>query len=345
MHHRKLPLLICTVSTLIIASTLPANSASIAGTKCTVLNSTKVIGNLKYTCIKQSKKMIWNKGVVFKKPETSSLKPDNLNTYNPIGSKNGVCPAVNAEANALIAIAKKEVQDKSLPSFVTLEIESGALTPEKENQYRSAIAAGSRFATSDIPIKYFIPKSKTWFLERWPNFDTGYINQVLTDSNDPFPAHSLGDEVRYAVAGSVGKGSEPYAFVQMVSIVLKPKKEAGTPIHWYSHSFGGPFGAAISEALGIACYKTYRDDVLKLAKEMGPDPRKNINWDVDHSGWYQGFLINEYLTGKLGIKTAQNLIPDPNKKSEVDNNFKNALGMNLNEFYDFIAERLTGEFK
>jgi len=63
MHRRRLPLLTCAVSALFITSTLPANSATIAGTKCTKVGATKTDGGKKYTCVKSGKKLIWNKGV------------------------------------------------------------------------------------------------------------------------------------------------------------------------------------------------------------------------------------------------------------------------------------------
>ena len=65
------------MSALFIASTLPANSATIAGTKCTKVNSTKIISNIKYTCVKSGKILIWNKGIksVQTKPIPIPAKP------------------------------------------------------------------------------------------------------------------------------------------------------------------------------------------------------------------------------------------------------------------------------
>jgi hypothetical protein len=44
-----------------------ANGA-ITGTKCTKLGATKTASSIKYTCIKQGSKLVWNKGVAIKKP-------------------------------------------------------------------------------------------------------------------------------------------------------------------------------------------------------------------------------------------------------------------------------------
>jgi len=63
MLRTRLTLVATVISSLFIVSLLPANSASIAGTKCTKLNSTKTVSNIKYTCIKSGKKLVWNKGI------------------------------------------------------------------------------------------------------------------------------------------------------------------------------------------------------------------------------------------------------------------------------------------
>ena len=74
MFRTRLPLINTVISAIIFGSLLPANSATIAGTKCTKINSTKTISNVKYTCVKSGKVLIWNKGVptAIPKPKSSS---------------------------------------------------------------------------------------------------------------------------------------------------------------------------------------------------------------------------------------------------------------------------------
>jgi hypothetical protein len=75
------------ITSLILVTTsltiLPANSANIAGTKCTKSGLTKIVSNLKFTCIKSGSKLIWNKGVAIKKQLNSV---PNSATGNPTGS-------------------------------------------------------------------------------------------------------------------------------------------------------------------------------------------------------------------------------------------------------------------
>lgn len=63
------------ICALFITSTLQANSATISGTKCTKVNSTKTAGNTKYTCVKSGKKLVWNKGVALKPAPSASPSP------------------------------------------------------------------------------------------------------------------------------------------------------------------------------------------------------------------------------------------------------------------------------
>jgi hypothetical protein len=60
-----------------------ANAAVKPGTKCTKLGQTSTSAGIKYTCIKSGKKLVWNKGVVVKKP-TPTPSPTAIG--DPIGA-------------------------------------------------------------------------------------------------------------------------------------------------------------------------------------------------------------------------------------------------------------------
>ena len=53
--------------------------AGLSGKSCTKAGSIKVSGNLKYTCIKSGKKLVWNKGVTI----APKLKPTSEVTNEP----------------------------------------------------------------------------------------------------------------------------------------------------------------------------------------------------------------------------------------------------------------------
>ena len=82
MFRTRLLLVAGFISAIFFASFLPANSASIAGTTCIKLNSTKTVANIKYTCVKSGKKLVWNKGISLsvKPSPTPSSTANSLNS-------------------------------------------------------------------------------------------------------------------------------------------------------------------------------------------------------------------------------------------------------------------------
>ena len=49
---------------------VPSQAATIAGTKCTKVGSTKTTGGVKYFCVKSGNKLVWNKGIAVKTTPT-----------------------------------------------------------------------------------------------------------------------------------------------------------------------------------------------------------------------------------------------------------------------------------
>ena len=74
---------------LALLSPIQTPAVQIAGTKCTKAGVTKTISNIKYTCIKQGKNLIWNKGVALK----PSVKPTPKPTISPEPSPTSTAPA------------------------------------------------------------------------------------------------------------------------------------------------------------------------------------------------------------------------------------------------------------
>ena len=63
---------------------LPAHAATITGTKCTKLNSTRTVSNVKYTCVKSGKKLIWNKGTLVVTKPNSVPSPAPTKSAEPV---------------------------------------------------------------------------------------------------------------------------------------------------------------------------------------------------------------------------------------------------------------------
>lgn len=70
MFRQRVRFLALLIGLFFLLSLLPAQSATIAGTKCAKVNATKIVANTKYTCVKSGKKLLWNKGVAVKSAAT-----------------------------------------------------------------------------------------------------------------------------------------------------------------------------------------------------------------------------------------------------------------------------------
>lgn len=94
MSRKRLPLVASLASALFLVLIPIANSSSIAGTACTKLNSTKTVSNIKYTCVKSGKKLVWNKGlaVALKPAPSPSPTPTPIQSSTPTPSPS---PVVN----------------------------------------------------------------------------------------------------------------------------------------------------------------------------------------------------------------------------------------------------------
>ena len=103
------------VNAIFLASLSPANSATIAGTSCTKLNSTKIVKNYKYTCIKSGKKLIWNKGVLISERPTPAPATSKSAEPTPSATPKASDPAapitldnLDPERTSLIAYSRMQ---------------------------------------------------------------------------------------------------------------------------------------------------------------------------------------------------------------------------------------------
>jgi cytochrome b involved in lipid metabolism len=67
-----------------LSALLPSQAATVTGTKCTKVGTTKTVSKVKYICVKSGTKLIWKKGTVTK--ATPTPKPSVSATPSPIQS-------------------------------------------------------------------------------------------------------------------------------------------------------------------------------------------------------------------------------------------------------------------
>jgi cytochrome b involved in lipid metabolism len=94
---------------LLSALSAPSQAATIAGTKCTKVGTTKTSGGLKHFCVKSGNKLIWNKGTAVK--TTAKVTPKASASATPTQSKTAApSPSTNV---ALTKLTLEEVQKRN----------------------------------------------------------------------------------------------------------------------------------------------------------------------------------------------------------------------------------------
>ena len=84
MFRARISIVATLLSAFFVVSYLPAYSATITGTNCAKFNSTKTIANIKYTCVKSGKKLIWNKGTLVTTKPTLVPSPSPTKSAEPV---------------------------------------------------------------------------------------------------------------------------------------------------------------------------------------------------------------------------------------------------------------------
>ena len=95
------------VALLLLTGISTSNAATIAGTKCTKVGSTKTIGGVKYFCVKSGKKLVWNKGTKVK----VSASPTAKASTSP--SASATTSATPTPSTGLIKLTLEEVKKHS----------------------------------------------------------------------------------------------------------------------------------------------------------------------------------------------------------------------------------------
>ncbi len=92
------------------AIALPSQAASIAGTKCSKVGTTKTSGGLKHFCVKKSGKLVWNKGIVVKVTPTPKKSTSVTPSKSPIASPSPT-PTKSASPTAVSGLTKLTVEE------------------------------------------------------------------------------------------------------------------------------------------------------------------------------------------------------------------------------------------
>ena len=155
------------VSTSVVAATPPK-----PGAVCAKVGLTQIYNNFKYSCIKDGKKLVWDKGVIAKKsaptPSPSPSKSSNLRTYSVQMEKAYLpqAPALGWDDYRCFLLDPKVEQDSIIRSIQFI--------PENKDYVHHAIIF--RVTSSDLPSA--IEKNKNG--EGWPCFGGSGLGGMLS---------------------------------------------------------------------------------------------------------------------------------------------------------------------
>lgn len=124
------------------AISMPSQAATIAGTKCTKVGTTKTVSKVKYFCVKSGTKLIWNKGTVIK----TTPKPSVSATAKP-------------SVSASPASSQSAAQSPSPTKTATPSVSSGLtkLTLEEVKKHASSTSCWSIVYENVFDLTKWIP--------------------------------------------------------------------------------------------------------------------------------------------------------------------------------------------
>jgi len=329
-----------------MASSLTAFGAVKAGSPCTKANSTSTLAGMKYTCVKSGKKLVWNKGVVLKKP-TPTPTPT-----KPVDEVQKVIDEIRKSALGL-QYSNTQTFKFVFQSPTTSEIE--------EKTKRSLMSAIPVFAKMGFPITdglIIVAKDNTWLRDElirngcnanftFPDTTGFYVAKSCQSGNGAITSKHW-DALKFndGLDGLNFNHTIPHEYFHQIQQQLNPNGGAGSP-KWFSEGsaqfFTNQAWASWNTQKSYADW--FEDWWTVLNPNYGPKVCKNasISMMSDPStpgvegicAYSKGQLIVEFLVYKYGLDKYRDLYRlntslDWRNFSAV---FKTVTNDELNDFY------------
>jgi hypothetical protein len=184
---RKLRLIALLLPLVLVAS----NSAAAvkAGSACTKAGSKSVSGGKSYTCVKNGKKLVWDKGVLISKVKDLP-KADGVPKPTPIPSSSPIPVATQAEEIEFWWSAMLDVRShKKTPATIqTMDFKAAPNVSEDESKkFKSLIdevlVYWSQFVVNPLPLNVTIISEKDydWYMGRWKELGSDNTGQYWWD--------------------------------------------------------------------------------------------------------------------------------------------------------------------
>ena len=356
---------------LLLVPTQFVNAASIkAGASCTKLGQSQVVNGYNFTCIKFGKKLIWDKGVVIKKPSlTPSASPaastspaasaspipsaspttsTNLN-FSPWGTVFETQQMINAALNATNAFFGKVNSNNDYEITV-----DSNLSMSDQSWIRRVLdyANGSFSFLKREKLRIFLGTSHEWSLKT-----LRAANLWVGDPSSPYPC-SQGLHDAYCADNNfilliysdiygpnsatygwdMGRRSTPaHELFHTVQFALAgPNVGTESPLHiprWLMEGSANFFGFYVADKLGFDIYETGRKQQVNnnlSYKTVVP----LINYDSFNLDPYGiGQAASEYLIASIGFENFLNIWKFTKSEGNFAEGFRKATGIKIEDFY------------
>ena len=355
---RKLPVFILFILFMGNLHSNPAFGAVKTGSSCAKVGITTIKSGKKYTCIKNNKKLVWDKGVEIPQPNNREQSTQTSNS-TPAQNSNGpafVPWSVNFDTEVMTKTAIRNTSDyfgKVTPRH-SYEIIADPAVRDSDLDWITKMLDYSDGAFSNIPrekVKVFIGNTNDWALNTLKK-----ENLWIGDPRDPFPcSKGFGDTycaqdnlilLVYVAANTrvfrwgYGPLSTPahemfhtvqtslsYSMYGMDS--LSPKYIP----RWLMEGSANYFGYYVSDTLGFEKYEVARLGQISnnpAYKVVLPLIEYN-KFDSDPYGI--GQAATEYLIASIGFNNFLNIWKFTKSEQNFEKGFKKATGIELSEFY------------
>ena len=357
----------------------PANAAVKAGSACTKQGVKQISGGKSFTCVKQGKKLVWNKGVAVKKPSapvvalptpapTPSITPSPTSSATPqpepSATKISFTPwatSFAAEDMVAAALAKTSESLGNVKPSSAYNLTVDPLITASDREWITKMLDYTNGAFSDVlqgRVKIFLGTNHEWSASTLRSAGTW-----VGDPQGPYPcsngvndAYCAGTDIALLIYSDIyrpnsnyrwdaGRRSTPaHELFHNVQFSLGGKNVGPEdPTHiprWLMEGSANYFGFYMVDKLALDTYQTgRRQQVNRNSAYRTVVPL--IQYDNFNSDPYGiGQAASEYLIASVGFESFLNIWKFTKTEGSFNRGFAKAVGIEISEFYNrFEAAR------
>ena len=347
----------------------PASAAVKAGSACTKQGVKQISGGKSFTCVKQGKKLVWNKGVAVKKSATPVVAlptptPSATPQPEPSVTKISFTPwATSFAAEDMVAAALAKTSESlgnvKPSSSYTLTVDP--LITASDREWITKMLDYTNGAFSDVlqgRVKIFLGTNHDWSASTLRSAGTW-----VGDPQGPYPcsngvndAYCAGPDIALMIYSDIyrpnsnyrwdaGRRSTPaHELFHNVQFSLGGKNVGPEdPTHiprWLMEGSANYFGFYIVDKLALDTYQTGRKQQVNrnTAYRTVVPLVQYDNFNSDPYGI--GQAASEYLIASVGFESFLNIWKFTKTEGSFNRGFAKAVGIEISEFYNrFEAAR------